>query len=160
MFDRSYIDQYEKGGQTLRDAVRGLSREEMLKTPPASAGIGLWSIHQIVIHLMDSDLIGTDRMKRLIAEDRPHVFGYDESKYVSSLFYHEQSVEDALTMIDLNRKNFAKVLRKLPDAAFERTGTHSEAGEIKVGVQVKKYNEHLVYHIDFIHKKRKWLGKV
>jgi hypothetical protein len=159
MFDRSNIDQYEKGGQSLRDAVRGLSREEMLKTPPASAGVGLWSIHQIVIHLMDSDLIGTDRIKRLIAEDRPHVFGYNESKYVNNLFYHEQSVEDAMTMIDLNRKNFAKVLRKLPDSAFERIGTHSEAGEIKVESQIKKYNEHLDYHIGFIEKKRKWMGK-
>ena len=45
-------------------------------------------------------------------------------------------------------------MRKLPDAAFEPSGTHSETGEIKLGVQVKKYIEHLDRHLKFIEAKR------
>ena len=57
-------------------------------------------------------------MRRHIAEDAPHAIGYDESRFANSLFYHDQSVDDAITIFDLNRRNFAKVLRSLPESAF------------------------------------------
>ena len=36
-------------------------------------------------------------------------------------------------LLDLNRKQFTKVLRKLPDSTFSRTGMHSERGIITLG---------------------------
>jgi hypothetical protein len=42
---------------------------------------------------MDSDLIATDRIKRMIAEDNPQLIGYDENKFVQSLFYEEQPAD-------------------------------------------------------------------
>jgi hypothetical protein len=42
---------------------------------------GTWSIQQIVLHMMDSDLIASDRMKRVIAEDRPTLIGYNETAF-------------------------------------------------------------------------------
>ena len=34
-------------------------------------GTGDWSIHELVIHLADSDSIAIDRMKRMLIEDNP-----------------------------------------------------------------------------------------
>ena len=63
------IEQFERGGEKLAMAIRGLSREDLTCFPIP----GKWSIQQVVIHLMDSDLIACDRMKRTIAEPgRPH----------------------------------------------------------------------------------------
>ena len=58
--DRKIIDQYEQGGEKIGLAIRGLSREDLLLKPPADApaGLGRWSIQQIVIHLTDADLSG------------------------------------------------------------------------------------------------------
>ena len=70
------------GGEKLRQAIKGLGREDLTAFPVP----GTWSIQQIVIHLMDSDLIGTDRMKRIIAEENPTLVGYDQDKFVASLF--------------------------------------------------------------------------
>ena len=158
-FDRSLIEKYEAGGEQLAQAIRGLTRADLLATPPAGKDVGKWTIQQVVIHLMDADGIGADRIKRLIAEDQPHVFGYDENRYVDRLFYNEQSADDAVTIFKLTRKNFAQVLRKLPDEAFDRSGTHSETGPISVGSQIKKYIEHLEHHLRFIHAKRAAMGK-
>src|SRR5687767_3041918 len=116
------IEQWERGGEKLALSVRGLTSEDMTCFPIE----GKWSIAQVVIHLMDSDLIATDRMKRTIAEDTPTLIGYDENKFVERLAYHDQSVEDAVTIFDLNRRQFAKVLKKVAAHAWERVGMHNE----------------------------------
>ena len=154
-FDRTLIDKYEAGGEQLALAIRGLTREDLLAVPIP----GKWSTQQVVIHLMDSDLIATDRMKRIIAEDNPTLIGYDESKFVKNLHYEDQSAEDAVKIFDLNRRTFASVLRKLPDAAFHRSGTHNERGKVMLGDQLKGYVNHLEHHLKFIHEKRAAMGK-
>lgn len=154
--DRSLIDQYEKGGDALRMAVRGLERQDLLAYPVP----GTWSIQEIVIHLADSDLISADRMKRIIAEDNPTLIGFDETRFTKNLFYNEQSVEDAVTIFELNRRNFARVLKKLPDAAFDRVGTHNERGAVKLSAMLAGSVKHLKHHMEFIVSKREKLGKM
>src|SRR6476619_6510691 len=107
-------------------AIRGLTREDLLAVPAADANVGRWSIQQVVIHCMDSDLIAADRLKRIIAEDNPTLIGYDENRFVQNLFYNDQSAEQAVQVLDLNRKLFAPVLKKLPPSAWDRKGTHNE----------------------------------
>ena len=154
--DRSLIDEYEKGADDLRMAVRGLQREDLLAYPVP----GTWSIQEIVIHLMDSDLISADRMKRIIAEENPSVIGFDESRFVKNLFYKEQSVDDAVTIVGINRRNFARVLKKLPDSAFDRVGTHNERGPVTLAAMLQGNVKHLKHHMEFIVSKREKLGKL
>ena len=158
---RELIEQYAGGGEKLGLAIRGLTREDLLWKPPADApsNVGEWSIQEIVIHLLDSDLIGIDRIKRMIAMENPLLTGYDETIFTKCLLPNEQSAEDAVKILDLSLKNFAKVLRKLPDAAFERKGTHNERGEIKAGEYIGQMVEHMEHHLRFIHAKRAAMGK-
>ena len=149
------IDQWEHGGEKLALAIRGLTREDMTCIPIP----GKWSIQQVVIHLMDSDLIATDRMKRTIAEDKPTLIGYDETKFIQNLFPDEQSAEDAVKIFDLNRRLFAKVLRKVPASAWDRVGMHNERGPTTLGKQLEYYVKHLDHHLKFIHEKRAKMGK-
>ncbi len=152
---RDLIEQFERGGEKLKLAIRGLTREDLTCFPIP----GKWSIQQVVIHLMDSDLIACDRMKRTIAEDKPTLIGYDESKFVANLAYDQQSAEDAVTIFDLNRKQFAKVLRTIPPAAWERVGMHNERGPTTLAKQLEYYTKHLDHHLHFIHEKRAKMGK-
>ena len=153
------IDQYEAGGEKLSLAIRGLTRDDLLAIPDPAANVGRWSIQQVVIHCMDSDLVSADRLKRMIAEENPTLIGYDENKFVANLFYDEQPAQDAVRILDLARKQFSIVLRKLPPAAFERTGTHNERGRLTVGSYLKAVVDHLDHHIKFIHDKRAQMGK-
>ena len=154
--NRPLIDEYEKGADDLRMAVRGLEREDLVAFPVP----GTWSIQQIAIHLMDSDLIIADRMKRVIAEDNPSLIGFDETKFVKNLFYDEQSVDDAVNIFEMNRRNFARVLRRLPDTAFNRVGTHNERGPLKLSDLLSGAVNHLKHHLNFIVDKREKLGKM
>ena len=157
--DHDLIEHYAAGGEKLSLAIRGLTKEDLLCAPPADANVGRWSIQQVVVHCMDSDLVATDRIKRMIAEDNPSLIGYDENKFGQNLFYDEQPAEQAVQVVDLNRKLFAYVLRRLPPQAWERKGTHNERGVVTAGSYLKSTVDHLDHHIKFIHKKRAHWGK-
>lgn len=148
--NRKLIDDYVAGGQRLRDAVAGLTNEQLKRRPVD----GSWSIQQIVIHLVDSDLVASDRMKRVIAERRPLLVGHDESRFAACLHCDDQSVEDALTLFAVNRRQTARILRALPDDAFDRWGVHNERGKVTLLELLHGYVGHLEHHLRFIEKKK------
>jgi hypothetical protein len=157
--DRVIIDEFETAGIKLKKAIDGLRRDELLWIPPPGAGIGRWTIQQVVLHLMDDELIWAGRMKTIIAEDNPQILGFDESKFAARLFPEEQDAELAARILDLNRRQFASVLRKLPESAFARTGRHNDLGIFTLGQAVQWTNEHLHHHVLYIAMKRERLGK-
>jgi uncharacterized damage-inducible protein DinB len=153
--DRSVIEAYAAGPAKLRAAVAGLTREELTARP----GPGKWSILEVVVHLSDSDAISIDRMKRILTEDDPPLLYADETAYVDRLFTHEQDLEDALILLEAGRRQWARVLRKLPDEAFARTGRHNRRGTVTLGGMVAGYVEHIDDHLKFVVGKRANLGK-
>ena len=153
--DRRLIAEFEACGPRLRQTVAGLSPEDLTARP----GPGDWSILELVIHLTDSDSIAIDRMKRMLIEDNPPLLYADETAYVRRLASHEQSLQDALTVFEVGRRQFARVLRALPDEAFDRRGTHNRRGVLTVGGMVKDYIEHVDHHLAFLAEKRARLGK-
>src|SRR5262245_40780601 len=153
--DRTIIEVYAAGPAKLRAAVAGLTKDELTARP----GPGKWSILEVVVHLTDSDAISIDRMKRMVIEDNPPLLYADETAYVDKLHTHAQDLEDSLILFEVGRRQWARVLRLLPDAAFQRTGQHNKSGTKTVGGMVAGYVEHLDYHLKFILDKRVNLGK-
>ena len=153
--DSALIDEFERGGQLLAKSIAGLSREELTGHPIP----GKWSIQQVVIHMQDSDSIAIDRMKRVIAQDKPLLIGYDETAFSKELFNDDQDINMALQIFDLNRRQFAKVLRKISADRWEKWGVHNERGKVTLAEFVKMYVWHLGHHLTFIQEKRAKLGK-
>src|SRR5436190_9764275 len=120
------INDYLAGADALRKAVAGMSRDQLLARPVA----GKWSILEVVCHLADFDPILADRMKRVLASNNPTLLGADENEFARSLAYHDRDLEEELQIIELTRKQFARVLAKQPDSVLQRTGTHSEKGQL------------------------------
>lgn len=153
--DRRWIDRYEQGGAELRQAIEGLSPAELNAFPVP----GTWSIQQILWHMVDSDLIASDRMKRVIAEPRPLLIGYNETLFAQRLPYDQLDAQTACTLFALNRQVTATILRQLPDEAFVRDGVHNERGLVTLAYLVESYVGHLDHHLGFIRQKRGLLGK-
>lgn len=150
------IERYAQGATQLAESIRGLSREDLNAFPVP----GTWSIQQIVIHMMDSDLIGSDRMKRVAAEDRvPTLIGYDESAFARNLAYEELDPQLACEIFEKNRRMTTEVLKRLPKTAFDRVGDHNEHGQMTLHQLLETYVGHLDHHLKFIAQKRKLLGK-
>jgi uncharacterized damage-inducible protein DinB len=156
---RELVEQYANGAEKLALAIRGLTREDLLAVPDAGAGVGKWSIQQVLIHLADSDTVYADRMKWVISEDNPPLPGFDQEKWAAALHYNEQPADDAMKLIELTRRQMSTILRALPETTFNRTGEHNERGRITLRDLVRYMVEHLDHHVKFIHAKRAKMGK-
>jgi len=152
---RTLIEDYARGGPLLATSIQGLTKPDFQAYPVP----GTWSIQQIVLHLMDSDLVASDRMKRVIAEENPTIIGYNETLFSQKLFYERMDPFLAAEIFAKNRQLTAEILRNLPDVAFDRVGTHNEAGRITLGHLVETYVKHLEHHLQFLRQKRQLLGK-
>ena len=67
MESEAMIDAYLGGIEVLRLAVAGMTPEQLVARPVP----GRWSTLEVVCHLADFEPIYADRMKRVIATDRP-----------------------------------------------------------------------------------------
>lgn len=153
--DQKTLDNYLHAPARLRQALAGLTPADLHATPVA----GQWSIHEAVLHIVDADLILTDRAKRIIAQDKPTLPAFDQERFATHLFYAEQSMDDALLLLEINHRQFARVLAKLPESAFGRIGIHSEKGETSLAHIVQGLANHLDHHLQKIVAKRKLIGK-
>jgi hypothetical protein len=149
------MNRYESGADKLRQAIAGLTEQD-LKAAPIP---GKWSSQQVVIHLADAEVASADRLRRIIAQDQPQLLAWDENRFMQRLFYGEQSAADAVTIIDLTRKQLSQVLRKISEPDWQRTGLHSERGPLTVTDMVTSTTNHLEHHLKFIAEKRAKLGR-
>jgi hypothetical protein len=151
---KELIDSYLTGPKTLRDAVAGMSHEQLLARPVA----GKWSTLEVVCHIADFDPILADRIKRVIALDKPPLIGADENSFAAKLAYHDRDVEEELTIVERTRSQLGRILRKLPADAWSRTGVHNERGPLTLEQLVATASRHIPHHVKFIQEKRQALG--
>jgi hypothetical protein len=148
------IEGYLEGPATLRKAVAGMNREQVQARPVA----GKWSTLEVVCHLADFDPILADRMKRIIAEDKPQLLGADEKHFAAALAYHQRELEEELTLIEKTRSQMARILRALPAEALNRVGVHNERGPLTLERMIATATNHIPHHVKFIQEKRQALG--
>ena len=149
------IERFAAGADAPARAIKGLSKDDLQAFPVP----GTWSIQQVIVHLMDSDLIGCDRMKRIATMERPLLIGYDENAFMRTLHPERVDAAAAAEVFRLNRVLTADVLRSLPEDAFARWGVHNEKGKVTLSEMISGYADHLDHHLRFVTEKKKRLGK-
>jgi hypothetical protein len=148
------VEEYLAGVPALRKAVAGMTREQLLARPIP----GKWSTLEVVCHLADFDPILADRMKRVIAEDRPQLVGADENRFAAALAYHERDPEEEVALIAHTRSQLARILRTLPDEALGRVGVYNERGPRTLEQLLTGATAHVGHHLQFVAQKRQALG--
>jgi uncharacterized damage-inducible protein DinB len=147
------IEDYLAGPKLLREAVAGLSDEELDAKPIP----GKWSTRQIICHLADFEPVYADRMKRVIAEDNPPLRGGDPEVFAAKLAYEARDIQEELNLIEAVRRHTGRILKTLPDEAFQRTGMHSADGPLTLETLLQRITEHIPHHIRFIEEKKQAL---
>jgi hypothetical protein len=148
------IDDFLAGPRILRHAVGGLSREQLRARPIP----GKWSTLEVVCHLADFEIVCADRIKRVIAEHEPKLFGGDPDLFAARLAYPERDLEEELEIIELIRSQIARILATLSPEDFQRRGIHSEAGPLTLAELVERSAGHIPHHVQFIEEKRRAMG--
>jgi hypothetical protein len=148
------IDDYVSGPAQLRQAVAGMTQEQLLARPIP----GKWSTLEVICHLADFEIVHADRIKRVIAENEPTLIGGDQELFAARLAYHERDTEEELLLVELVRKQVARILRTLKPGDFQRRGIHSEFGPMTLQACIQQCVSGIPHHVRFIEEKKKALG--
>ena len=141
------IELYGRGFDLLKATLAEVPKEAW-KFKPAPTE---WSVHEIIIHLADSESNAALRARKLIVEPGGTIMGYDQDKWADELNYHDQSYEDALETLRLVRKTTYALLMKQPDEVFTHTIKHPEYDEpYSFEKWIKIYSGHIPAHIEQI----------
>lgn len=147
------IEQYLAGPELLRRSITGMTRAQMLAHPIP----GKWSTHEVVCHIADYEPIYADRMKRVIALSEPELLKGDPALFAARLAYEQRDVDEELALIDVTRKQMARILRTLEAEDFQRHGVHSRDGSVTLDDLLQRIAAHIPHHVRFIEEKRQAL---
>ncbi len=143
------IEEYGRGHELLITALAKIPHEAWEFKPSAED----WSVHEIIVHMADSESMAALRARKLIVEPGTQLMGYEEAKWARALDYQHQDVECALDIIRLARETTCRLLKTLPEEAFTHSVVHPEYSEpYTFDRWLSIYSHHIPDHIDQINK--------
>lgn len=138
------IESYGMAYQQLVSALEHLPREMW----QFRAAQGRWTIHEILIHIADSEANSYIRCRRFVAEPGSTVPGYDENKWARDLRYHDQSTDDALELFKWLRHKSYILIKDLPESVWSNTVNHTETGAMTMDDWLDTYERHIPEHVE------------
>ncbi len=111
---QQHIELFGRGPALLGDALRGCPKKMWMYRPTPDR----WSIHEIILHLADSEANCYVRSRQFIVEPGSDSVEYSASSWASSLGYFHQSTRDAIALITRLRRMTHHLLRFLPDSVW------------------------------------------
>jgi hypothetical protein len=144
------IEQYGRGFGLLSATLAEVPREAWSYRPAP----GEWSVHEIIVHMADSESMSALRARKLIVEPGSMLMGYEETKWADALDYKEQSAEDALEIIRLARQSTYTLLKRQPDEVFTHSVIHAEYPDAPYSFEqwLNIYARHIPDHIEQLKK--------
>lgn len=143
------IRAYETGYRVVVEALEGITDREL----DAREGAQEWSPREVIHHLADSEMTSAIRLRRLIAEERPLLVGYNQDEFARRLYY-DRPIDDSLAAFKAARDSTAQILRRLSEEEWAREGTHSESGRYTVIEWLGYYAVHAHDHAEQIRRAR------
>jgi hypothetical protein len=142
------IELYGKGFEMLAETLAAIPRAAWQFKPESKE----WSIHEVLIHIADSETNAALRARMLVAQPGSGVLmGYDQDMWAVKLNYHEQNPDDALQMTKFARLTTYNWLKTLPEAVFAHAVKHPEYAEpYTFEMWLDIYSAHIPGHIEQI----------
>ena len=136
------LERFRRGPEVLAMVLTGVFGDE---TDFASAP-GKWSIRLLIAHLADSEMVGAQRFRQVIAEDNPPLGAFDQDAWARNLDYARKQPKQSLESFRRVRAENYELLKSLPESAFERTGVHAERGPLTLRQLLEIYAGHAESH--------------
>ena len=144
------IRQYRDGYRVVVKALDGVTDDEL-----DHSATGEWTPRQIAHHLADSEMMSAIRIRRLLAEPEPVIYGYDEKGFAERLT-GDRPIQPSLEAMQWARETCSQLLDRMTEDDWRIVGTHTESGPYGTEDWLKIYAAHAHDHADQIkHARRK-----
>jgi uncharacterized damage-inducible protein DinB len=149
-----FLEQISEAPTRLREAVRGLSSEQ-LETPYRSGG---WTLRQVAHHIPDSHINAYVRFKLALTEQEPTIKTYEEGEWAKLADAQEPAIDTSLELLEALHHRWVLFLRSLSKADFARTARHPSWGPVTVDWLLAQYAWHGRHHVAHITSTRERMG--
>lgn len=119
-----------------------------------------WSVHEVIIHIADSEANSFCRARKIICESGSTIFAYDENAWAAKLDYHSQNIEDSLLLFKQLREMTYNLIKNQPESVWTNYIIHPDNGKMTLDDWLKVYAEHIVVHINQIKRNLNEWNKV
>jgi DinB superfamily len=153
---RQQLESFGRGPFLLSAALEQFPKKMWLYKPSD----GLWSIHENILHLADSEAHAYIRCRRFIAEPGSSIAKFDSESWARNLGYFHQSTREALRIIRNLRGMTYELLVALPESVWEHSLEHATEGRLTLSEWLRLEEDHIPRHIDQMKcNYEKWLEK-
>jgi DinB superfamily len=135
------VAKYKDGYGEVARALDGATDAELDRRPAPEK----WTAREIVHHLADSEMTSAIRLRRLLAEDRPVIVGYDQEEFARKLHY-DRPIGPSVEAFKAARTTTGAILDRMTEDEWAREGTHSESGRYTVLQWLRIYADHAHNH--------------
>jgi uncharacterized damage-inducible protein DinB len=139
---QTYIQQVADAPSRIREAVAGLSNEQ-LDTPYRPEG---WTVRQVVHHVPDSHMNAYTRFRLGLTEVEPAVKAYKESLWAELHDAKTMAVAPSLQLLEALHTRWVDLLRSMTPDQFSRTILHPEKGPVPLNSMLALYAWHGRHH--------------
>jgi hypothetical protein len=143
------IRQYRDGHRAVMEAFQGITDQEL----DHSAVEGEWTPRQIAHHLADSEMMSAIRIRRMLTEETPVIFGYDEKAFAEKLT-SDRPIEPSLEAMRWARETCSQLLDRMTVDDWHIVGTHTESGRYTTEDWLRIYAGHAHDHAQQIKRSR------
>ena len=140
------LELYSRAYNDLISALEEIPKEMWLYKPAPNK----WSVHEVLIHIADSEVNSFARARKIICEPGSTVMAYDENIWAVKLNYHDQSIEDSLELFRQLRMMTYNVIKNLPEETWQNFIIHPDNGKMTLDDWLKVYADHIPVHINQI----------
>jgi hypothetical protein len=143
------IRRYRAGHSAVLEAFKGITDDELDR----SAEPGEWTPRQVAHHLADSEMMSAIRIRRLLTEDKPVLYAYDEKAFAEKLT-SDRPIQPSLEAMRWARETCAQLMERMTEDDWHIVGTHSESGRYTPEDWLRIYAAHGHDHAEQIKRAR------
>jgi len=151
---RQFIDEIAAAPAALREAVMGLSKEQ-LDTPYRPGG---WTVRQVAHHIPDSHMNAYIRFRLALTENEPTIKPYEQQLWAELPDAKTADIEMSLKLFEGLHQRWVLLLRAMKPEDFQRKFNHPENGISALERTLQLYAWHGKHHIAHITSLRKRMG--
>ena len=118
------VKQYAAGYDEVVRALEGFPAGKLTARPFR----GKWTAAELVHHLADAEMTAAIRLRRLLVEERPVIYGYDQEAFATRLRYNERDIAPALEAFRAARATTVQILEAMTADDWTRQAWHTERG--------------------------------
>ncbi len=119
---KKLIAEAEQDPKRLATAVTGVPEAVLKRKPAPEKG----SIHEIVGHLADVEIIFGYRIRQVLADKDPKFAPVDQDAWAEHLGYMEAAIPELIAQFGVNRYHSLRLLRRIQVEDLEKSGFHPE----------------------------------